>query len=280
MHMIHQLELPNRSIAWSWSHGPVSRPLVVLHGLGDSSIETYAPLFRSTALRDIPALFIDLPGFGHASADKRYASTIEEMADDVIALLDHLAIAPTIFFGHSMGGNVLISLAYRYPERITTVIVAEPLLNPDHSVMASNITRVDESHYVQRRHQMLIRATEMQIGRGSAAAAAFLAPLRMAHPVAMYRAAVSLMTDRDPGMVKQLEQIECPTYLLIGGTTEFEPDSLGNLRESVYLVPNAGHSMFVEQPEATAYAILGIVSKAVLEGTQPASDADGPTTTT
>lgn len=158
---IQHLNLQNRSIAWSWSHGPVARPMAVLHGLGDSSIATYAPLFHATELRDTPALFIDLPGFGHASATDSYSSTIEQMADDVRTLLTHLAVAPTVFFGHSMGGNILISLAYRYPELATTVIAAEPLLDPAHSVMATGIARSDESHYVQRHHRMLIRATEM-----------------------------------------------------------------------------------------------------------------------
>lgn len=263
MSEIHQLQLSNRSIAWSWSHGPVSRPLVVLHGLGDSSILTYAPRFGSTVLYDTPALFIDLPGFGNAHATDRYSSTIEHMADDVRTLLNVLNIAPTVMFGHSMGGNILISLAYHFPELITSVIVAEPLLDPAHSVMANNIARHSEADYIQRRHQMLIRATQMQTSRGSSVAAAFLPSLLLASPTAMYRAAVSLLAHRDPSMQDQLAAIVRPRHLLVGANTDVDLSTITLQDTKVHLVTNAGHSMFAEQPDQTAYAILGIVSKAV-----------------
>ncbi|HMQ46198.1 MAG TPA: alpha/beta hydrolase [Saprospiraceae bacterium] len=56
---------------------------------------------------------IDLPGFGQSAAINPIS--IEEMADLVKALMDHLQIAQFIFIGHSMGGYIALAFAQKYP---------------------------------------------------------------------------------------------------------------------------------------------------------------------
>ncbi len=50
-------------------------------------------------------------------------TTIDEMADDAIALLDHLGVQRTVVFGVSMGGAVAQRLALAYPERVSALIL-------------------------------------------------------------------------------------------------------------------------------------------------------------
>ena len=47
------------------------------------------------------------------------------MAADVLAYLDHHALANPILLGHSMGGKVAITLALQNPERLRVLIVAD-----------------------------------------------------------------------------------------------------------------------------------------------------------
>ena len=47
-----QYQLDHGHIAYQWSHEPRHQPLIVLHGLGDSAIHTYAPRFARGVLRD------------------------------------------------------------------------------------------------------------------------------------------------------------------------------------------------------------------------------------
>ena len=42
-------------------------------------------------------------------------------AGDVIAVLDDLGIAATHFWGHSMGGDVALTLALRAPDRVRSL---------------------------------------------------------------------------------------------------------------------------------------------------------------
>ncbi len=46
------------------------------------------------------------------------------MADDVIALMDHLGIGQTDLMGYSMGGFISAGLLVRYPERFRSVVLA------------------------------------------------------------------------------------------------------------------------------------------------------------
>jgi len=50
--------------------------------------------------------------------------TIEEMANDAVALLDHLKIAKAHLLGHSMGGRVALTMALNFPGRVKSLIMA------------------------------------------------------------------------------------------------------------------------------------------------------------
>jgi len=50
--------------------------------------------------------------------------TIEQMANDAVALLDHLNIANAHLLGHSMGGRVALTMALNFPGRVKSLIMA------------------------------------------------------------------------------------------------------------------------------------------------------------
>jgi pimeloyl-ACP methyl ester carboxylesterase len=66
---------------------------------------------------------VELQGHEH-TADTGRAMTIEALAGDVIALLDHLGIAQADLFGFSLGGLVAYAVALGVPARVGRLIVA------------------------------------------------------------------------------------------------------------------------------------------------------------
>lgn len=63
---------------------------------------------------------------GHGLSDKPLARyTAEEMAADMVALLDSLGIGRAIVVGHSMGGHVAGWLAARRPDRVRAVAILD-----------------------------------------------------------------------------------------------------------------------------------------------------------
>ncbi len=83
------------------------RPLVLLHGLLDSS-EGWAWLAERSPR---PCVAIDLPGFG--GSDRARHPRIAAFADDVSDALDALEIARCSLIGHSLGGAVAAEVAER-----------------------------------------------------------------------------------------------------------------------------------------------------------------------
>src|SRR2546423_273660 len=98
------------------------RPLVLLHG-GLLTIDlNFGPLLEPLAAsRQVIA--VELQGHGH-TADTGRPMTIEALAGDVIALLDHLGIEQADLFGFSLGGLVACAIALGAPARVGKLIVA------------------------------------------------------------------------------------------------------------------------------------------------------------
>ncbi len=65
----------------------------------------------------------DLRGIGRTT-HYQGAYTIEQMACDVIALLDRLDVRAAHLLGHSMGGRVALEAALDWPERVKSLVMA------------------------------------------------------------------------------------------------------------------------------------------------------------
>ena len=73
---------------------------------------------------------IDLRGHGESDAPLwRY--TLDQSADDVRALLDHLGIQQAVFVGLSMGGYILFAFYRKYAARVKGLILADTKAQAD-----------------------------------------------------------------------------------------------------------------------------------------------------
>jgi len=69
-------------------------------------------------------LYFDMRGQGISENVPFETITLEQCADDAVALLDHLGIDEAFFFGHSAGGYVAQLVALRHPERVRGLILS------------------------------------------------------------------------------------------------------------------------------------------------------------
>jgi pimeloyl-ACP methyl ester carboxylesterase len=103
------------------SHGR-DRPLVLVHGalsgIG-TSFGTVLPLLAGN--RRIIA--VELQGHGH-TADVDRPLTVEQLADDVVAVVRYLGIDRADFFGYSWGAAIVLQLAIRHPEVVGRLVMA------------------------------------------------------------------------------------------------------------------------------------------------------------
>ena len=106
------------------------RALMLLHGLFGSADNWSSRSRVYAAYTSVIAADLRNHGDSPHSDDMSYG----QMAEDVIATLDQMAIAQCDLLGHSMGGKVAMELALRYPERVNKLIIVDiaPKAYPPH----------------------------------------------------------------------------------------------------------------------------------------------------
>jgi pimeloyl-ACP methyl ester carboxylesterase len=100
--------------------GEAREPLVMLHGLFDSS-EGWSPLCRRLSGA---CLAFDLPGFG--CSDPPSQGSLAGYARDIAEGLDMLGVDQMTLVGHSLGGAVAAALAELIPERVRALVLLAP----------------------------------------------------------------------------------------------------------------------------------------------------------
>ncbi len=104
--------------------GSGPRTLVLIHGLASN-----AGFWRY----NIPALSeygrviaVDLPGYGRSEKSVLYPYDMTFFAATVSRLLDDLEVESAVVVGHSMGGQIAMTLALTEPERVEALVLASP----------------------------------------------------------------------------------------------------------------------------------------------------------
>jgi pimeloyl-ACP methyl ester carboxylesterase len=241
--------------------GPV---VVLIHGFPlDRSMWSFQ---RSSIGAIYRVILPDLRGHGSSAApDGTY--TVDEMADDVLDLLDALQIlVPVVIGGLSMGGYVALSIAARHPERLKALM----LINTRASADTHEAARAREEFAKQ------IEAT----GDTKDVVAAMLPKLftkatfehhpeivarthdRMARTPA--RAVVGTLRGLAirPDRTQDLLRIDVPTLILAGSDDALismvESESMAGLipGSKLVIIPEAGHMAPLENHQASDAAIL------------------------
>ncbi len=242
---------------------------VFLHGLGSSSIATFPAIAAHPSLRSARSILIDLPGFGYSSAPSSAPSSspaypsfrIEDQAEAVACVLGHLEVPHAHVIGHSMGGSIAIALANARPDLVARLTVAEPNLDPGHGALSNHIIRRSESGFVERGYAMLVRGMQQQANCGDTNAAIFLGTVLQASPVALHRAATSLLAERTPTFREQFVHARMPRTFIAGArSNDVDPSDITPHGIAFVEIPNAGHVMMDDAPNAFAQAVAIIPS--------------------
>jgi pimeloyl-ACP methyl ester carboxylesterase len=99
-------------------------PLVLCHQ-SPSSSEQFSAIYPLLCARGITAIGVDTPGFGMSSVPD-HAPRIEEYADSVTAVLDHLGLASAHILGQHTGSMVAMEATLRHPGRYSSLVLNTP----------------------------------------------------------------------------------------------------------------------------------------------------------
>ena len=243
--------------------GGTGPTLLLLHGFGGAAwnFSELAPLLTGRRL-----VIPDLPG--HGASTPLPAPSIAGFADAVAGLLDE----PAGVVGHSMGGVVALRLAQRHPDLVRGLVLAAPA-GISSSSRTAEITLglaglVQPGRIAGRRVDRIARSRRLKrfvFGRFEVSNADVLTERAVhgflrgptLHTDAL-GAGLALARD-DPRA--DLDAVQCPVLVLFGGRDKQVPIDDGfeyarRLRAPLRVIPDCGHLLIGERPDACARAIL------------------------
>jgi 3-oxoadipate enol-lactonase len=210
---------------------------------------------------------VDARGFGESPlGEQRYS--VDDLADDVAALLAELGVARAAVLGMSMGGYAALAFAIRHPARLGALILADTRAGAD-----SPETRKARDGAIGR-----IKAT----GSGpylDGSLARLLSPSAPAELVSFLRAraetreaslivGIEALRDR-PDRTGELAAIRVPTLAMRGSDDQVTPAAdmqqmAGAIAGATFVsLPGAGHLSHIEAREAFERALMSFLQTAL-----------------
>lgn len=113
--------------------------IVLVHGLGVSSRYMMPTAERLSAHAHVYAP--DLPGFGLSQRPRR-ALDIPQLSDVLAAWMKAERLESAVLIGNSLGAQIIVDFAVRYPERVERAVLVAPTIDPRARVFMRQLARL------------------------------------------------------------------------------------------------------------------------------------------
>ena len=214
---------------------------------------------------------IALDNRGAGRSDKPFgAYSLEQMADDAIAVLDQVGVEKAHIVGASMGGAITQIIGLKYPERVMSLTLACTACRNHpwrRELLAGWATAATERGI----GAMTREAARWVIGprsfRRLLPAFGWLGPLAMGRTSHAFVAQVKAILDVDDSIADQLSLVTAPTLVLVGNQDILTPR--GDSEEIAERMPNselvvisgAAHGFMVEHASTFNRVLLEFLGR-------------------
>ena len=247
-------------------------PLVLLHGFTGSS-ESWATMIPALSAAH-RVITVDLPGHGQSSAPanpQRYA--LDFFAEDLIRVLDSLSLKRVAVMGYSMGGRAALRFGAVHSDRVAALILestspgisdreARSARVASDAALADFIAESGIEAFVDRWESLPLWESQRALPGDVRAR---LRQQRLANrPDGMSNSLRGAGAGADIPTPDRLRGISAPARVIVGALDtayiEFGKTLVTSLPNAgMTIVPNAGHAVHLEQPEALTDVILAFL---------------------
>ena len=211
-----------------------------------------------------PTLVYDKRGHGLSDLGAGIHS-IDDHVDDLLGLLDHLAISRALICGLSVGGLIAQRLYQRRPELVSLLILCDTAHRIGTAEMwNARIATVEAQGIGAIADGVMEKWFTPYFHANRAAELAGYRNMLIRQPVAGYAGTCAAIRDAD--YTEAAKQVAVPTLCVVGDQDGSTPPDL--VRSMAELIPgsrfeiirDAGHIPCVEQPDALAALIRGFAA--------------------
>ncbi len=259
--------------------------IIFVHGLG-----SYAPAWQKNLLplsKQARCIAVDLPGYGKSSKGA-FPFTMEFYADILNEFIRQKNLKNVLIAGHSMGGQIAMVMALKYPHLVKGLILIDPAgfeeFSEGEKQWFKDIMTVD-----------LVKNTPVQTIRANVVANFYNMPedaefmiadriaLRQAKEFEWYCYTVSKSVAGmvDQPVIDKLQNIRQPTLIIFGANDNLIPNPYlhGGKTEDIarigqrkiknsrlLLIPKCGHFAQFEKPDEVNKAIEQFLNEVKMKG--------------
>ncbi|MCB9766233.1 MAG: alpha/beta hydrolase [Alphaproteobacteria bacterium] len=250
-------------------------PLVFIHGLSSymGFWEYQLPAFTDTHR----VLALDLPGYG-ASGRPDAPCTPPWYGELVFHWLDELSISEAALAGHSMGGQIALTMALEHPERVSKLVLSAPAgietFAPGYGNWMKDYWHEGRALHAKEEDLRATFTTLVFNNTDDGVERLLEERVRMGqHPsfegtaVAVSRSVAGML---DYPVAARLEEVRVPTLLVFGTRDHMIPNPIFNGGRTravaqegqrripdaqLVMIPRAGHTVHHDAPEAFNAAV-------------------------
>src|SRR5690625_337881 len=245
--------------------------LVLLHGFTGTS-KTWLPFIKKWK-EHYQVITIDLPGHGNTTGESNLP--MQEICHHIKQFLDHLSIEKCHLLGYSMGGRTALSFAMWYPLYIESLLLesASPGLPTEKersdrvikdTQLAKRINHDGITKFVDFWENIPLFNTQKKLPKHKRAQ---IRAERLSQSEAGLAASlVSIGTGVMPSWWETLHELQQHVCLIVGKEDEKFVQLNTEMDKRIehctfHIVPEAGHAVHIEQPEAFAKIVQQFIDK-------------------
>ena len=196
---------------------------------------------------------------------------MDTLTGDAVALIKALNLAPCHFAGLSMGGFLAMRIAARHPELVKSIILMETSALPEPKEnlpkynLLNTIVKLLGTRPVKNATMKIMFGQKFLNDAGRKSLRDYWVSELLKNKRTITRAVVGVTTRK--GVEEELANIKCPTLIIVGDQdVATVPDKARFIHSKIpqsklVIIPGAGHSSSIEEPELVNEAIDGFLGK-------------------
>jgi N-formylmaleamate deformylase len=225
-------------------------PVVLLHGLTANGA-CWTPLARVLE-ENYDVVMPDARGHGNSGAPN-HGYFYDNLAADVVGLIDALGLSNPVLLGHSMGGMTAAVVASRNPKRLRGLVLVDPTfltLQRQHEVYESDVADQHRRILNGSREEFLAEI-RVRHSRRSREVIELFAQARLQTSIHAFE----ILTPPNPDYIQLTGALDIPSLLIVGGigsviSSEVAAQLAGlNQYLKIEQIAEAGHGIPYDQPD-------------------------------
>jgi len=232
-----------------------SPPVVLIHGAGGTHLHWPSQVRRLSGYR---VFAIDLPG--HGKSEGRGYQNIEIYCQSIVQWLESINLYRAVFVGHSMGGAITLNLALNHSEHVIAIgligtgarlrvdpVILENAAQPTTFPVA--ISAIMKRAFSSQSDPRLIEI-----------AAQRMSTIR---PAVLHG---DFLACNEFDLMESIHKIRFPCQVICGQDDQLTPVRYSQYladqipRAEINVIPDAGHMVMLEQPQAVADTLSTFLS--------------------